>query len=393
MSFFYVLNNVVQNYAWGSETAITDYFGIANTKGKPQAEIWMGIHPNGCSESVYNGENVSLYDIIIKDPVSMLGKRTMESFGTLPYLFKVLAAEQALSIQVHPNKQQAEIGFKSEQDRGVPISAPFCNYKDSNHKPELVYAISEYQAMNGFRSIDEIIEHFFDLAISELRELVDDLISNQTSSGLSKFFSELLLLEGQQKQAAINALMAKVSVNDTELFKLIAELERQYPNDIGLFSPLILNVITLKPGEAMFLDAETPHAYIKGVALEIMANSDNVLRAGLTSKHIDVEELIKSTRFESLAFERLLLKPTIYGDISEFEVPVSDFKFAIVNPTNKLKIHIDAPEILLALDCEVVLTHNSGDSCIINKGDSVFIPAFVGNYLVTSKGRVARAYC
>ncbi len=169
------------------------------------------------------------------------------------------------------------------------LTAANRNYKDPNHKPELVYALTEYQAMNGFRPTSEIISFFSELAIPELQGLVDDLIDNQTSKGLASFFSGLLSLEGEQKEMALTVLLAQARITDLPLFNLILELETQYPGDIGLFAPLLLNVITLKPGEAMFLDAETPHAYLKGTGLEIMANSDNVLRAGLTPKYMDVK--------------------------------------------------------------------------------------------------------
>ncbi|MEF1306498.1 mannose-6-phosphate isomerase, class I, partial [Vibrio owensii] len=199
------------------------------------------------------------------------------------------------SIQVHPNKQQAELGFALEEKQGIPLTAANRNYKDPNHKPELVYALTEYQAMNGFRPTSEIISFFSELAIPELQGLVDDLIANQTPTGLATFFSGLLSLEGEQKEMALTVLLAQARITDLPLFNLILELEKQYPGDIGLFAPLMLNVITLQPGDAMFLDAETPHAYLKGTGLEIMANSDNVLRAGLTPKYMDVKELVACT--------------------------------------------------------------------------------------------------
>lgn len=241
---FFLMNNVIQNYAWGSTTSVNQLFGIENPTGEPQAEVWMGAHPNGCSLVMVNGEETKLSSLIAQDMNAFLSEEVANRFGELPYLFKVLAAEKALSIQVHPNKQQAELGFALEEKQGIPLTAANRNYKDPNHKPELVYALTEYQAMNGFRPTSEIISFFSELAIPELQGLVDDLIANQTPTGLATFFSGLLSLEGEQKEMALTVLLAQARITDLPLFNLILELEKQYPGDIGLFAPLMLNVIT-----------------------------------------------------------------------------------------------------------------------------------------------------
>lgn len=389
---FFLMNNVIQNYAWGSNTSVNQLFGIENPTGEPQAEVWMGAHPNGCSVVMVNGEETKLSSLIAQDMNAFLSEEVANRFGELPYLFKVLAAEKALSIQVHPNKQQAELGFALEEKQGIPLTAANRNYKDPNHKPELVYALTEYQAMNGFRPTSEIISFFSELAIPELQGLVDDLIDNQTSKGLASFFSGLLSLEGEQKEMALTVLLAQARITDLPLFNLILELETQYPGDIGLFAPLLLNVITLKPGEAMFLDAETPHAYLKGTGLEIMANSDNVLRAGLTPKYMDVKELVVCTRFEEKPFDNLLLAPIENDDMLEYPIPVDDFKFAIVKKANQRTLDVRTAEILLPLDSPLVITHASGETCVVDKGQSVFIPAHAKQYTLNCEGRVARAY-
>nr|WP_313905661.1 mannose-6-phosphate isomerase, class I [Vibrio paucivorans] len=390
---FLPMHNVIQNYAWGSTNSLQSLFGFNNDKEEPQAELWMGAHPNGCSYVDIDGQQHNLAELIARQPEQYLGKTTFEQFGELPYLFKVLAAEKALSIQVHPSKLQAEAGFLKEQNQGTPLTAGNRNYKDPNHKPELVYALTLYQAMNGFRSLEEIIEYFAKLDISELAPIIDHLINNQTDLGLSQFFSSLLTLDEKIKQSAINKLIDKVSIIEEPVCSLISKLADQYPGDIGLFSPLILNVITLQPGEAMFLDAQTPHAYIKGTGLEIMANSDNVLRAGLTPKYIDVEELIACTRFEPKPLSSLKLSPTQSGDTLNYAIPVDDFKFSILSPTHPMEVETQSGEILLAIDSLVNLQHTNGDSCDLKPGQSVFIPACSERYTVKSAGRVARAFC
>ncbi|OEE75428.1 mannose-6-phosphate isomerase, class I [Vibrio ordalii FF-167] len=390
---FFLMDNVIQNYAWGSTTSIQHLFDIANPTKAPQAEIWMGAHPNGCSQIHVNGEPVSLLEMINQDKTAFLSAATATTFGELPYLFKVLAAANALSIQVHPSKQEAEIGFEKENQAGIPLNAGHRNYKDPNHKPELVYALTPYQAMNGFRPITEIVEQFQTLNINAISTLVDAFAYNPTSQGLKTFFSALLSLTGEQKEHAVHSLLAYAHHHsDDDLFELILELAQQYPGDIGLFSPLMLNVLTLAPGEAMFLDARTPHAYLKGTGLEIMANSDNVLRAGLTPKHMDIEELASCTLFEEKPASSLLLKPIEENGALLFPVPVRDFKFAIYLNAAQVNVKINSAEIIFAIDADTTLTHDNGESLTVKKGHSIFIPAYAEHYQLSSLGRVARAY-
>ncbi|ROV58414.1 mannose-6-phosphate isomerase, class I [Vibrio ponticus] len=391
-SVFFPMTNVIQNYAWGSTTSVNQLFGIENPNGEPQAEVWMGAHPNGCSMVESQGTTTKLSELIGSDMNAFLSEKVAKRFGELPYLFKILAAEKALSIQVHPNKQQAEAGFAREEQQGIELSAANRNYKDPNHKPELVYALTSYQAMNGFRATEEIIANFTRLDIPELATLLAGLVENQTAQGLSDFFSGLLSLQGENKDKALTALLTYANNSQDPLMALIVELETQYPGDIGLFVPLTLNIITLEPGQAMFLDAETPHAYIKGTGLEIMANSDNVLRAGLTPKYMDIEELVACTIFEEKPFDTLLLEPNVNDEVLEYPIPVEDFKFAIIPSSTARTIEIDSAEILLPLDGTMTLTHSNGQSCVIEKGQSVFIPAYAEHYTLECQGRVARAY-
>lgn len=391
-SVFFPMTNVIQNYAWGSTTSVNQLFGIENPNGEPQAEVWMGAHPNGCSMVESQSTTTKLSELIGSDMNAFLSEKVAKRFGELPYLFKILAAEKALSIQVHPNKQQAEAGFAREEQQGIELSAANRNYKDPNHKPELVYALTSYQAMNGFRATEEIIANFTRLDIAELATLLAGLVADQTAQGLSDFFSGLLSLQGEEKDKALAALLTYANNSQDPLLALIVELETQYPGDIGLFVPLTLNIITLEPGQAMFLDAETPHAYIKGTGLEIMANSDNVLRAGLTPKYMDIEELVACTIFEEKPFDTLLLEPNVNDEVLEYPIPVEDFKFAIIPSSTARTIEIYSAEILLPLDGTMTLTHSNGQHCVIEKGQSVFIPAYAEHYTLESQGRVARAY-
>ncbi|EIT7143539.1 mannose-6-phosphate isomerase, class I [Vibrio vulnificus] len=398
---FFKLDNPVKNYEWGSKTAIQSLFGIDNPNGEPQAEIWMGAHPNGCSTVSIDGESVLLSKLIQSNQEGILSKATAEQFGELPYLFKVLAAGQALSIQVHPSKEEAEVGFAREEVQGIDRSAAQRNYRDPNHKPELVYALTPYQAMNGFRAFEDILARFTHMVgavhMPTVQALLEVFNANNTSYGLKAFFTGLLSLQGDDKLQSLAALLEYVKLHqkqnlEDDLCGLVLELAQSYPSDIGLFAPFILNVLTLKPGQAMYLDARTPHAYLKGAGLEIMANSDNVLRAGLTPKHIDVDELAKCTLFEEKPVESLLCQPETDGYYHHYPVSVPDFNFDCFMQADDTVVQLRSAEILFAIDCDATLSHKSGEKITITKGESVFIPAYAQEYTLSSKGRVARAY-
>ncbi|SIR00672.1 mannose-6-phosphate isomerase, class I [Aeromonas veronii] len=387
---FLLMQNPIQGYDWGSHDSLTTLFGIANSQGKPQAELWMGAHPNGCSDVVVAGQTQKLSTLIERAPAAVLGEATLARFGSLPFLFKVLCAEKALSIQVHPSKAQAEAGFAKEEAAGIDAKAANRNYKDPNHKPELVFALTPYQAMNGFRAIPAILALFERVNLAAIAELTTALAASQNEAGLQHFFHQLLVLEGARKEEALAGLLAFASEHqDEETFALISSLAAQYPGDVGLFSPLLLNVVTLKPGQAMFLDACTPHAYVRGTGLEIMANSDNVLRAGLTPKYIDVAELLDCTRCRAKPDDQILLAPHVEGVVQHFEVPVPDFTFSVY-PAGEHQLTTTSAEILFAIDATVILKR--GDETLrLEKGQSAFIPAATGSYQLLAEGRVARA--
>ena len=387
---FLLMQNPIQGYDWGSHDALTTLFGIPNPAGKPQAELWMGAHPNGCSEVVLAGDVQKLSTLRERAPAAVLGEATQARFGSLPFLFKVLCAEKALSIQVHPSKAQAEAGFAREEAAGIDIKASNRNYKDPNHKPELVFALTPYQAMNGFRAIPAILALFERVKLATIADLVAALAANQNEAGLQHFFHQLLILTGPRKEDALAGLLAYAAAHqDEETFALVTSLAAQYPGDVGLFSPLLLNVVTLQPGQAMYLDACTPHAYVRGTGLEIMANSDNVLRAGLTPKYIDVAELLDCTRCLAKPDDQILLSPRMEGAVQHYDVPVPDFTFSVY-PAGEHALTTASAEILFAIDGTVILQQGK-QSLRLEKGQSAFIPATTGSYQLLAEGRVARA--
>ncbi|MBW3697557.1 mannose-6-phosphate isomerase, class I [Vibrio sp. T187] len=390
----YTLKNPIKKFPWGSRIAICDYFGIENPTSDPQAELWMGAHPLASSDITVNDDDVRLCDAIAQNPEYWLGEQVQASVPSLPFLMKILAAEEPLSIQVHPSKSAAEQGFFLENKKAIPLDAASRNYKDDNHKPELIYAITHYLAMNGFREFESIVTSFDYLNIASIEDIFIPFKDKPSSTSLKVFFSALLSLTGEKKDKAILELISSLKMIGSEFPKesaLVDRFQKLYPKDIGLFSPLFLNIIELKPGEAMFLYAETPHAYVNGLGVEVMANSDNVLRAGLTPKHIDVEELVKNTRFEPTPFSELTIKPESYEGREVYPIPVEDFKFDILTPNEGIDIQVSSAEILFCLSGYITVTVDS-ESRLVTKGESVILPAAIEEYSVLGEGQLARAY-
>jgi mannose-6-phosphate isomerase len=389
------LNNVIQDYPWGSKTEITELFSIANPNNKHQAEIWMGAHANGCSKVATSGELLS--DVINADPTTVLGEYTQCRFGKLPYLFKVLSAEKPLSIQVHPRLSRAQEGFARENEQGIPLNATNRNYRDDNHKPELVYALTFYQAMNGFRPLKEIISLFEEAQITTLSAELDALKVTPNEVGLQAFFTAVMNLQGDRKQTALaelkqsNERRSKTAMA-REAFAMVAAFRKEYADDIGLFAPLMLNVVELAPGEAMFLHAETPHAYVKGTGLEIMGNSDNVLRAGLTPKYIDVPELIANTRFNSILAQNIKLAPVKMGNKLGYPIPVDDFAFEIItSDDHKKQQFVRSAEILFCIEGEARVTSNN-ETVVLSAGESLFVSNNAVSFEYQGDAVLARAF-
>ncbi|QGY29020.1 mannose-6-phosphate isomerase [Pantoea cypripedii] len=384
------LNNSLQNYAWGSKTALTELYGIANPQGLPMAELWMGAHPKSPSTVEINGESRSLRDVIDADKTAMLGAAVADRFGELPFLFKVLCADQPLSIQVHPSKSAAEVGFARENAAGIPLSAAERNYKDANHKPELVYALTPFQAMNGFRELHEIVSLLEPVAGAHPQ--IAHFLEHADEDNLAKLFATLLSLTGDAKSLAIGVLKSALNAREGEPWQTIKAIAADYPDDSGLFSPLLLNVITLQPGEAMFLFAETPHAYLKGVALEVMANSDNVLRAGLTPKFIDIPELLANLKFHAKPAATLLTQPQQQGDTLNFPIPVEDFAFAIHTlHAQPQTLAQQSAALLFCIEGQAMI-EKAGEQLVLQPGESCFIAASESPVTAAGTGRLARVF-
>lgn len=381
--------NPRRHYAWGSKDALVKLFNLPEASGDPIAEIWMGAHPQ-CSSFVRDerGQTRSLKEWLEEDP-ARLGSEAARRFSGLPFLFKVLCADKPLSLQAHPDKSMAERGFRQENAAGLPPDAPERNYRDANHKPELLFALTSFKAINGFRQPEEIA--------SLLRPLADihpeaAAFSRRPAIGHLPLLSAALLgLTGEAQRLALRKLLNVLEGRFGEPWESIRFLARLWPNDNGLFAPLLMNLVTMRPGEAMFLPPGTPHAWLHGAGLEVMANSDNVLRAGLTAKHIDLNELLVSLRFTPVAANRLLLKPARHGRELRFPVPVDDFTFSIHFPDPQPQpLRLASAAILFCIEGESLLQNDDGELRLL-PGESCFIAADEPAITFSGKGRLACA--
>ncbi|MDP9767802.1 UNVERIFIED_ORG: mannose-6-phosphate isomerase [Atlantibacter hermannii] len=385
------LINSVQNYAWGSKSALTELYGIANPDNLPMAELWMGAHPKSSSKvQDEQGQTRALREVIEADKRRLLGDAVAERFGELPFLFKVLCADQPLSIQVHPNKKNSELGFAKENAAGIPLDAAERNYKDPNHKPELVFALSPFLAMNAFREFSDIVSLL--QPVAGAHPAIAHFLQAPGAERLSELFAALLNMQNEEKSRALAVLKSVLDKEHGEPWNTIRTIAEFYPDDSGLFSPLLLNVVKLNPGEAMFLFAETPHAYLQGVALEVMANSDNVLRAGLTPKYIDIPELVANVKFTPKAADDLLTQPVRDDADLDFPIPVADFAFSLHDlSTHETPLAQQSAAIIFCVEGEAVLSKGE-QTLVLKAGESAFIGADESPVAASGTGRVARVF-
>ncbi|MFD9013534.1 mannose-6-phosphate isomerase, class I [Streptomyces sp. NPDC059552] len=363
------LTNTIRPYAWGSTTAIPALLGVEPT-GEPQAEMWMGAHPGAPSRLDRGAGEQALSEVIAADPEGELGAATVVRFGPrLPFLFKILAAGAPLSLQVHPDLDQARAGFEDEERRGVPIDADHRNYKDPNHKPEMICALTAFDGLCGFRPPLDAAELLAGLAVDSLKPYVDLLRAHPEEAALREMLTAVLTADRVEMAHTVHEVAAAV----TRLggpYAPYATLVHHFPGDPGVIAAMLLNHVRLQPGEAMFLGAGVPHAYIDGLGVELLANSDNVLRAGLTPKHVDVAELLRIAKFEP--GEPNLLRPE--GDGEEvYETPIDEFRLSrfLLAPGGASRVlpH-ETPQILL---CTAGSPHVG--ELTLAPGESVFVPA------------------
>ncbi|MFJ6012583.1 mannose-6-phosphate isomerase, class I [Streptomyces sp. NPDC092952] len=367
------LLNTVRPYAWGSTTAIPELLGTAPT-GEPQAELWMGAHPGAPSLLTRPGTGTrqSLTDVIAADPERELGPATVRKFGPhLPFLLKLLAAGAPLSLQVHPDLDQARRGYADEERRSVPVDAPYRTYRDANHKPELICALTPFTGLCGFRHPAEAARTMAALGVDTLKPYVDLLGAHPETAALREVLTAILGADPAETADTVHRAAAAAEALGGP-YAPYARIARHFPGDPGVLAAMLLNHVELQPGEALFLGAGVPHAYLFGLGVEIMANSDNVLRCGLTPKHIDVPELLRVVRFE--AADPGILRPEAAPSGEElYETPVDEFRlsrFSLAPGAAPVDLTRAAPQILL---CAAGTT--KAGALDLTPGASVFVPA------------------
>jgi mannose-6-phosphate isomerase len=336
-------------------------------------------------------------EYIHKFPEAVLGKDIAGKFNnTLPFLFKVLAADKPLSIQAHPDKSRAEMGFQKENAMHIPLDARHRIYKDNNHKPEIICALTPFTALNGFMPVNTIIELLKPIQSKSLDPFISHLKQKKDESGLKHFFTSVMTCDTAIKNSIIQDILryAETQKSDDPRNKWIVSLSREYPGDIGIICMFLLNFIILKPGEAMFLPACQFHSYIHGAGIELMANSDNVLRGGLTPKHIDIPELLNIIKF--MPVDVNVLRPLMNKNHEKiYRTPAEEFLLSSITLdgdalyTSAKKRSV---EILLCIDGEPVITgFPAGEKTGIKKGTSVLIPADLAYYTIKGPAYIFKA--
>ena len=298
-----LLEPVTQAYAWGSHEAIAALQGRPVPTAQPEAELWMGAHQSAPSGvTLPGGGHTTLDALIAADPVGELGQESVAQFGErLPFLLKVLAAGKALSIQVHPSRTQAEVGFLAENERGLPPGDKARNYGDDWPKPELLCALTRFEALAGLRAPQDAAALLKELGVGQLDLVAAILAAADGPQALTEALAAILAWAPERRAA----LVADVAAGCAEVAAgggpyagacaAAVRLNREHPGDLGVIASLLLRHVVLQPGEAVFMPAGGLHAYLHGTGIELLANSDNVIRAGLTPKHIDIPELLKLT--------------------------------------------------------------------------------------------------
>lgn len=388
------LDNPVQHYAWGSHTAIPELLGQPTPAAEPWAELWMGAHPVATSQVKGPDASEPLDAFIARDPEAVLGAAVAARFaGRLPFLFKVLAAAAPLSIQAHPSPAQAREGFERENREGVALDAPHRCYRDAHHKPELICALTPFHALNRFREPGEIADRFAAMDEPILAQPIAALRDRPDREGLAAFFQTLWTQGEPARCAAIASGVdwARLRGHGDPAARWVDSLASRHPGDIGVLAPLLLNVVELAPGEAMFLPAGELHSYLEGVGIEIMANSDNVLRGGLTAKYVNVPELLRALTFRAGAIERLRPRAVAAGE-GRYETPAEEFALGV------LEVRPDARWFARRERSIEILLCTAGHGRIVGaethsvaRGDCFVVPAAAPAYTVEGDLTLYRA--
>jgi mannose-6-phosphate isomerase len=391
-----LLGNTVQPYAWGSRTAIAELLGEPTPSAGPQAELWMGAHPSAPSVLTRDGVVGTLTAAIAANPGLELGERVARRFGgRLPFLLKVLAADKALSVQLHPTREQAEAGFADEERRGVPRNARERVYVDDWPKPEILCALTPFEALAGLRPADQAAEAIEGLGLPELKELVAGLRANPTPRGVADALTQLLTWPEEHRAQLADKAVEAAGIDAGKggpyaaSYDAVVRMSADHPHDIGLVCSLLMNHRVIEPGQALFMGAGGVHAYIKGVGIELMANSDNVIRAGLTPKHIDVPELVRV--LDPAVEVPVLTARQVAPGVEVFDTPVPEFRLSRLTLADGAALTVPGdggPRVMLCLEGEASVSCGTEPDghFVLARGQSCFLSAADTNVLLTGAG-------
>lgn len=374
----YKLKGTIRNYDWGGTTFLPNLLSVENPGGRPMAEYWLGAHDSAPSIIVSGDGTLPLNQFIATEKEEILGETVAKRFGRLPYLLKILDVKEMLSIQVHPSKHTAEVEFAKENKEKIPLDAPNRNYKDDNHKPELMVALSEFWLLHGFKPEKKL------RATLESIESFASLLRIFDASGYDQLYKTVM----EMPQKTVNDLLKPVLDRILPLYQnniLKKDKEdfwaarasltfHQSENiDRGIFSIYFFNLVHLAPGEGVFQDAGLPHAYLEGQNVEIMANSDNVLRGGLTNKHIDVKELMKNIKFEE-TIPHILYPLKTSDHERSYKTGAPDFILSCFKIKQNAHASFESAtgEILLIISGKVLIS-SAKEHIELKKGESAFI--------------------
>jgi mannose-6-phosphate isomerase len=386
------LKGSIQHYEWGGYEFIPGLLDIRNREGRPFAELWIGAHPKSPAFVEISGEMVSLEDVIRRAPEEILGREACVRFrGRLPYLLKVLDARKMLSIQAHPNKRQAEEGYARENAAAISLQSARRNYRDDNHKPEVHVALTEFRMLQGFRPLEQIARTI--LSTAELAPLMPDLDQRLSSTGsnagarrdlLREIYGSVMRLPQSRVDAILGHLIKRLQgdepsdKNDHNFWVLRAAESFPLPEghyDRGIFSIYLLNMLHLQPGQGTFQPAGMLHAYLEGTTVELMANSDNVLRGGLTPKHVDAEELMRTLSFDDgipsvLCGDHVSTTETAYRtSAEEFELS----RIEVRPGASHVREAGHGPDVMIVIKGSAAVRAASG-TLRLERGEMIFAP-------------------
>ena len=400
-----LIRGAIRTYAWGSRSAIAEFTGRPAPTAHPEAELWLGAHPGDPAQLDGTAGATSLLDVIAADPQAQLGTAVRDRFGdVLPFMVKVLAAEEPLSLQAHPSAQQAVEGYQREERRGVALKSPIRNYRDHSHKPELLIALGDFEALAGFRPAAHSVALMRALEVPRLDPFIGLLADQSDSSGLRALFTTWITAPQPDLDALIPAVLdgavsyirsgAKEFASEV---RAVLELGERYPGDAGVLAALLLNRISLRCGDGIFLPAGNLHSYLQGMAMEVMANSDNVLRGGLTPKHVDVPELLRVLDFTPVPDARVRTRRD--GIELLYDTPTVEFAASVLMLDGEHLGHEvdaparhDGPQVLVCTEGSVIVRTKS-EEIQMHRGEAAWVAADDGPIRVeaTQSARLFRA--